>query len=124
MIRTRAERRRRVRLEAKELRAVRRELADRGLAARAAAASRAVAPGAAFFWHTLKARIAARESLRPIQSLDTVRDMALQILAEQGVDMDGLVLKVEWQPPVMWIEAIPAHEHAVAAVEAVRARAG
>jgi len=123
MSRRRTESRRSARAAEKELRNIHRELEKRGVAARARAVNRIVAPGAAFFWRSLKGRIAAREALRPIQSLDTVRDVALKILADQGVDMTGLTLKVEWQPPALWLEAVPAPEEAMAAVEAVRARA-
>lgn len=124
MIRGRTERRRRARSEAKELRAIGRELAARGVVARAAAVNRIVAPGAPFFWRNLKARIAARETFRPVRSLEVVRDLALEILTADGVDLAGLVLKVDWRPPVLRIEAVPAQEEALAAIQAVRARAG
>lgn len=121
MIRTRTERRRRAREEEKRLRAVQRELAAEK--ARAVVVNRIIAPTAPLFWHVLKARIAARESLCALRDRNQIRDIALGILAEEGADMTGLVLKVEWYPPALELEAVPEHGTAVAAVERVDARA-
>jgi hypothetical protein len=125
-MRTRTERRALQRAAAKETAAIHRELAARGLADRAAVVNRAVSPGAAFFWHALKARIAAREAITPLrgtEGLGVVRDIAMKLLSEEGVDTTGLVLKVEWHPPYMWLEAVADLAIAIEATEAVRARA-
>jgi hypothetical protein len=116
-------RRARARSETKEIRAMHRELTARGIADRIVKLNMAVAAGSAFFWEALKRQIAAREFLRPIRDLEVVRALAVKILEADGYDLDGIVLKLEWRPPALWIEAQVDQRVAVEVVEAVRSRA-
>jgi hypothetical protein len=122
-MRSRTERRTRARSETKEMRAMHRELTARGIADRIVKVNMAVAPGSAFFWEALKRQIAAREFLTPIRDLEVVRGIAMKILLAEGLDLDGIVLKLEWRPPALWIEAQADQCVAVEVVEAIRARA-
>lgn len=125
MRRARVKRREDARAAAKEIRAVRRELFARDeLGERKAAVNRFVAADSAFFWHAFKARAAAREYFRPMTDLEQAREIALGILAAEGFDMTGLVLKPFWAPPFLTFEAQAEQGRAIQAVEAVRARAG
>jgi hypothetical protein len=119
--RKRAARRARVRLEEKEARDFQRALADRGIMKRIDRVREAVAPGAPVFWYILKRRIAARESVGAIDSLDIVRDLAMAVLRQEGHDMSGIVLKVFWRPPVLAFDPVPEHTQALEVVEQVRA---
>ncbi|HVZ88102.1 MAG TPA: hypothetical protein VHG72_14110 [Polyangia bacterium] len=125
-MRERTKRRARQRLDAKEIRDVWRMLADRGIAARVRAVNQAVAPGSPVFWHVFKLRLAAREELTPIRTAEEVRDVAADVLAEEGIDLAGVVLKVTWQPTgdgrgQLFFEAGAEHGAAVDAVTDVRA---
>lgn len=118
--RKRKQRRERARLEAKEAVDFQRELAARGILARIAKVRAAVARDAPVFWHIIKRRIAARESVGDIKSLEEVREIAMSILRADGHDLDGIVLKVFWRPPVLAFEPVPSHENALVVVEEVR----
>jgi len=118
--RKRVDRRARARLEQKEFRDFRRSL-DADLTARIAKVRAAVAPEAPVFWHVFKRRIAARETFRPLDSIETVRDVAMAVLREDGHDLTGIILKVFWEPPVLLFDPAPSAENAVAVVDQVRA---
>jgi len=124
-MRNRVKRRARQRLEQKDIRDVWRVFADQGLAERIRRANVAVAPESAFFWHAFKLRLAAREARSPVRTPEEVRDVAMAILAEEGLDLTGVVLKVTWRPDgsgrgQLFFEAGAEHEQAVDAVLKVR----
>lgn len=118
--RKRTVRRARQRLEDKEAGDFQRALEARGIMERIANVRAAVAPSSPMFWHVFKRRVAARETFRPIKDLEVVRDLAIAVLQEEGLDLTGIVIKVTWRPPVMAFDAVPTHENALTVVEEVR----
>lgn len=122
--RPRTIRRQKARLEARELAEVKRRLAARGVYEKCAAVNAVVAPGNPVFWRAYKDRVAAREFLTPITKAVEARDIAVKVLGELGVDLDDVVLRATWKPPVMVFDAVPEYEMALAATEEVQASPG
>lgn len=120
--RTRTRRRAEARAAAKELDRVRREFFAMGVADRVHAVNLAVAPNSPLFWRTFKDRIVAREFFGPLRDLEAARGVAIGVLRELGFDLAGIVLKPDWQPPILRFEAQVEHQLAVKAVETVRGR--
>lgn len=118
--RPRTLRRQQERLQARELVAVKRRLADRGVYEKCARVNAIVAPGEAVFWKAYKDRVAARELLTPITKAVEARDIATKVLGELGVDLEGVALRATWRPPQMFFDAVPAYEVAMEAVTEVR----
>lgn len=93
------------------------DLASDGVAERAVEVNKVLHPvtGSPWFWKMVRDRVGAREMFRPIRSLDDVRAIAMQALAELAVDVTGLQLKVHWHPPQLTFTAVPSAERAIAA---------
>jgi len=116
MIRARTKRREILRLREKEIREYRKRIpAD--LVRRVERVDAAVNPRAAVFWGAFRARLATWEKVAPVRTLEATRQIAADVLREAGYDLDGVVLKPIWTPPVLIFEVNPDHAVATKAVE-------
>lgn len=120
-MRARTKRRAAQRIDTKEIRDIWRGLAGLGVADRIRKVNEAVAPGAPIFWHILKLRLAAREDRGPVTDIEAVRQLAVAVLAGEGHDLAGIVLKVTWRPPELFFEAGAEHGLARGVVQEVQA---
>jgi hypothetical protein len=119
MGRARTTRRAAAREEAKTRIKIQRYMDRDGIGARLRAVNQTVTDSV-LFWKILKARVAALETFRDATSLAPVRDAAMKVLAEMGVDTRGVQLKLTWVPPRLHVMAVPTMEKAQEIAAAVR----